>query len=195
MPDFRIRLLLLYLALCAGMANAQSPRHEVLPLDAARSQASFTVKVLWLLGLDGDFGAVRGQLDIDHFRGTGRVDAFIDVDDLHMRSGNYERWAKSAEFFDASRYPRIHFVSGDFPLVRLTRGGVLDGTLTLRGIDKPARFHILPSACARPLQGGCAVEAQGSIARDDFGMHSRRGTLANKVALRLRIVVAAEPVP
>ncbi len=164
-------------------------------LDATRSQAGFTVKVLWLIGVGGEFGTVQGSLDVDRFRGTSRVDARIAADDLHMRSARYENWAKSAEFFDAENYPKIHFASDDFPLMRLHTGGTLDGVLTLRGIAKPVRFRILPADCAQPLTGACAVHVEGSIERSDFGMHSRHGTLADKVALRLQIFVLAEPSP
>ena len=195
MRALRIRPWLLCLALHCFAAHAQAPRDEILQLDAARSQAGFTVKVLWLIGVAGEFGAVRGSLNIDRFRGTARVDAHIETDTLHMRSAHNAKWAKSAEFFDAPRYPQIEFASDDFPLVRLRSGGALDGTLTLRGIARPAHFRILPSDCAQPLAGACAVQAEGSIERSDFGMHSRRGTLADKVALRLRIFVlpAANP--
>lgn len=195
MRVLRIRPWLLCLALNFLAANAQAPRHEILQFDAARSQAGFTIKVLWLIGVDGEFGTVRGNLDIDRFRGSARVDARIEADDLHMRSARNANWAKSAEFFDATHYPQIHFASDDFPLVRLRSGGRLDGTLTLRGIAKPATFHILPSECAQPLAGACAVRAEGSIERSDFGMHSRRGTLADKVALHLRIFVQPAPIP
>ncbi len=190
-----IRPLLLCLALACLGAHAQAPRHEILQLDATRSQAGFTVKVLWLFGVSGDFGAVRGDLDIDRFRGTARVDARIRTDDLHMRSARYERWAKSEEFFDAEQYPQIHFVSDDFPLVRLRNGGALEGLLTLRGVSAPMRFSVQPSDCTQPLAGACAVLAEGSIERSVFGMHTRRGALSDKVALRLRIFVIPAPSP
>ena len=195
MRTLRIRLCLLCLALNCLAAHAQTPRHEILQLDAARSQAGFTVKVLWLIGVGGEFGAVHGSLDIDNFRGTARVDAHIETDTLRMRSVHNAKWAKSAEFFDATRYPQIDFASADFPLVRLRTGGALDGILTLRGIAKPVRFRILPADCAQPLAGACAVPVEGSIERSDFGMHSRRGTVADKVALRLQIFVLPPPDP
>jgi|SRR6185312_6746606 len=195
MRALRIRPWLLCLALNCFAAHAQTPRHEILQLDAARSEAGFTVKLLWLIGVSGEFGAVSGGLDIDRFRGTARVDAHIESDTLHMRSAHNAKWAKSAEFFDATHYPQIEFASADFPLVRLRSGGALDGTLTLRGIAKPTHLRILPSECPDPLAGACAVQVEGSIERSDFGMHSRRGTLADKVALSLRIFVSPAPSP
>jgi polyisoprenoid-binding protein YceI len=195
MRTLRMRLWLLCLTLHCLAAHAQSPRHEILELDATRSRAGFTVKVLWLIGVGGEFGAVHGSLDIDRFRGTARVHARIATDDLHMRSARYENWAKSAEFFDAEHFPRIHFASDEFPLVRLRTGGALDGMLTLRGIARPVRFRILPAGCTQPLAGACAVPVEGSIERSDFGMHSRRGTLADRVALHLQIFVLPSPSP
>ncbi|MBS0569870.1 MAG: YceI family protein [Proteobacteria bacterium] len=185
----------LYLAVCCGAARAEPPRHEVLQLDAARSQATFTVKVLWLIGLKGEFGAVQGSVAIDHFRGTARVEATLATDDLRMRSQHYQTWARSAEFFDAEHFPKIDFASTAFPLVRLRTGGTLDGWLTLRGIARPVQFRILPSDCPRPLTGACSMRADGRISRGDFGMHSLRGSLAEKVSLRLRIFVVPAPDP
>jgi len=181
--------MLLLLGLTCLAARAEPPRHATLPFDAARSQAAFTVKVLWLIGLHGEFGAVRGNVTVDHFRGTARVHATIATDDLRMRSRHYETWARSSEFFDARHFPHIAFDSEPFPLARLRDGGPIEGGLTLRGITRAVRFELLPSECKTPLRGACAVLAEGDIQRSDFGMHSHRHAVADKVALRMRIFV------
>jgi polyisoprenoid-binding protein YceI len=180
---------LLCLCLIAGSTYAASSQPHVLPLDVARSQATFTVKVLWVLGLRGEFGTVRGDVDIDHFHGTARVHASIATANLRMRSQHYENWARSAEFFDAQHYPAIEFTSATFPLARLRHGGPVDGELSLRGITHPVRLELQPAECASPLAGTCAVIAEGAIRRGDFGMRSHHHTVADKVALRLRIFV------
>ena len=92
--------------------------------------------MLWLIGVHGRFGEVRGSIAIDRFRDSVVVDARIDTAHVRMRNHKYEAWVKSAEFFDAEHYPQIHFVSEPFPLGRLRSGGEIDGTLTMRGIDK-----------------------------------------------------------
>ena len=191
------------LLLCLGLAAinavaAASVKSEILNLDPVRSHAGFEVKVMWLIGLHGDFGAVQGALAIDRFRSTAVVDARIDANAVRMRSRSYETWARSNEFFDAKRYPQIHFVSEPFALARLVNGGDIDGNLILRGIHQRVRFKLEPSICRDPLASSCAVEAVGTIRRSDFGMHSRRGTLADKVELRLSIYVLralTEPTP
>src|SRR5262249_38635848 len=117
------------------------------------------------------------------------VDAMIDANAVHMRSRRYENWVKSPEFFDATHYPQIHFISTAFPVERLTAGGNIQGTLTIRGASKPAAFAVHPADCKAPLDGACAVDAAGTIRRSEFGMRSRRGALSDKVDLSLSIFV------
>jgi polyisoprenoid-binding protein YceI len=178
------RWLFLFAALPAIAAHAQD-----YIIDSVRSHAEFDVKVMWLVGIRGDFGSVKGKLSVDLFHGTAMVDAEIDTNNLHMRARSYENWAKSNEFFDSAQFPKIHFVSDSFPIVRMNRGGDLDGMLTLRGIERPVHLTIDAAECADPLHGACAVEAWGSIYRSEFGMQSRRGALSDKVQLRFSAFV------
>jgi len=183
-----LRPLLLTILLLTRSGSAQ-PTQQVLELDAARSHAAFEVKLLYLFGLHGEFGSVHGTLSVDRALQLASVDATIETNAVHMRNHRYEAWTKSAEFFDAGHFPQIHFSSERFPLQRLTAGGEINGMLTIRGIRKPAVFAIDPADCAAPLTGACAVAAAGTIRRSDFGMHSRRGALADKVELSLSIFV------
>jgi len=188
----RLRPLLSCLCLAMALGGAPAAHAQVWAFDSARSRAAFDVRLLYLFGLHGDFGTVRGALRVDRARNTASVDAQIDANDLHMRSLRYEGWAKSAEFFDASHFPQIAFSADPFPLSRLTAGGAIEGTLTIRGNARHATFQIDHAECDAPLSGACAVVAQGALRRSDFGMRSRRGALSDKVALSLSIYV--EPV-
>jgi len=181
------------LTLCvAGTAHsapaAESGR-EILALDPARSLAEFEVRVMWLIGVRGRFGALQGAIDIDRSQGSVVVDARIDVNDVQMRSTSNEAWVKSAEFFDAVHYPQIHFVSDSFSLAWLKSGGQIDGALTIRGITRRTRFDLAASECPDAIARACATEAEGTIRRSDFGMRSRRGALSDKVQLSFSIYV------
>ncbi len=183
---------LLCLALCAAAAAAPSSpatdsRHEILAFDPARCLAEFEVRVMWLIGVHGRFGTLHGTIDIDRFHDTAKVDARIDVNDVHMRSSSNEAWVKSGEFFDAEHYPQIQFVSDSFALPLLKTGGSIDGKLTIRGMQRRARFELTASACPEAVARTCPTEAEGTIRRSDFGMHSRRGALSDKVQLGFSI--------
>jgi polyisoprenoid-binding protein YceI len=180
-------LSLLFLA--PRFSAAQEVSKHVLELDSARSAVDFEVKVLWLVGVHGRFNRVQGAITVDPFHNSVTVDARIDASAVSMRSHSHEEWVKSPEFFDAAHYPEIHFVSDPVPLKRLQTGGEIDGTLTLRGINKPVRFQIAVPTCPGASGEDCPVEAEGSIRRSDFGMSSRRGTLSDKVDLGFTIYV------
>ena len=182
----------LLVALLSGNCPAQ-PATQVLQFDATRSHATFEVKVLYLIGVRGQFGSVHGTVAIDRARDTAVVDALIDTNAVHMRNRRYENWTKSAEFFDAQHFPQIHFASAPFALASLHDGGEINGVLTVRGVNRPVVFTIDAAGCADPLSGTCAVAADGAIHRSEFGMHSRRGTLADKVDLHLAIFVRPPP--
>jgi polyisoprenoid-binding protein YceI len=169
-----------------GPARAAGARFETALLDTRRSEAEFTIKAVWLIEITGRFGALSGSVRIDRFRSQASVDARIDANAVRMNSAGYERWVKSAEFFDVAAHPEIRFVSQEFPLQRLTRGGPVPGSLSVRGQTRPVEFIVAPAACARPAFE-CPVEASAAIRRSDFGMRSRRGMLADKVELRLSI--------
>lgn len=178
-------------AACVAMRTAAGA--DVFEIDSARSHADFEVKVMWLVGIRGDFGAIKGHLTVDRFHGTATVEADIDTNDLHMRTHSYETWAKSSEFFDSQHFPKIHFLSNSFPLVSLNNGGDIEGKLTLLGIVRPIHFDLDAADCSNPLDGTCPVEAFGSIHRSDFGMQARRGALSDKVQLRLSAFVNPTP--
>lgn len=163
-----------------------SAQNEILLLDEARSSATFSVKVLWMVDVEGQFGNVHGKVEIDRFRSRAVVDARIDANAVNMRRQGAENWVKSEEFFNVATYPEVHFVSSTFPLSTLISGGQLPGTLTLRGIANPIVFTLLPSGCSRP-GFDCSLEAIGVIKRSSFGMRSRKGTLSDRVELHLNI--------
>lgn len=187
MPRHGVKLALcLAAAFAAGSAFDASAQTDHVKLDSTRSRAEFSVKVLWLISISGRFGRVQGGVAVDRFRSEAVVDATIDADAVEMSNKHYEEWVKSDEFFDVEHHPKIHFVSESFPLQRLRNGGALSGTLTIRGIPRPAKFEFQPSDCERPAYD-CPIRVEGVIHRSEFGMHSRRGTLSDKVDLRFDV--------
>lgn len=184
--------LLVAAAFAARSAPAQSVGIDRVELDGARSRAEFGVKVMWLISIHGRFGKVRGTVEIDRFRNQAIVDARIDANAVEMSSDSYESWVKSDEFFDVARHPEIRFVSEAFPLQRLRKGGDLSGILTVRGIEQPTRLELAPAECEKPAYD-CAIVVDGAIRRSDFGMHSRRGTLSDKVELHFEVFAVPSP--
>ncbi len=148
---------------------------------------------MWMFDVAGRFGAVTGEVEIDHEARSARVRARIDTRALSMRRTSYEEWVRSDEFFDAARHPYIEFDSEPFPLATLERGGDIVGNLTLRGLTRPASLRLSPSECPGAVALSCAVVAEGTVQRSDFGMRTRRATLADKVRLHFTVRTVAPP--
>jgi polyisoprenoid-binding protein YceI len=184
MPAARATACLAALLLAAGAARAAT----TVALDPRRSSAEFEVRAMWMFDVGGRFGAVNGEVEIDQEARSVKVLARIDVRAVDMRRDSYEEWVKSGEFFDAANHPEIRFESEPFPLAVLDGGGVVLGHLTLRGITRPMRFQLRPSQCPGHAALACPVVADGSVQRSEFGMRTRRATLADKVRLRLNVL-------
>lgn len=180
--------------ICNLLLAISAPVHadvvQPTPVDGDRSSAHFAIRLVWLAQIEGAFSTLSGHVDIDKSRQLVRVDAHIEADSVSMQRSSVEVWIKSAEFFNVANYPDINFLSDWFPLAQLREGGELHGTLTLRGISKPVVFAILPPSCNAPGYA-CALRTYATIKRSDFGMRSRRATLADKVELSLDIFLQA----
>lgn len=177
--------------LFAAFAFAPAAHGAPVALDPAQSAADFEIRAMWMFDVAGRFGAVTGSVDIDHDARTARVHARIDVRGVAMRRESYEDWVKSAEFFDAARYPFVEFVSEPFPLATLDLGGDILGNLTLRGVTRPMSLRLRPSQCPGEAALRCPVVADGSLQRSEFGMRTRRATLADRVRLHFSVLAVA----
>jgi polyisoprenoid-binding protein YceI len=189
---WRPALVLLALALVLCRAAGAATPAATLRIDTARSHAEFDVRLLWLRQIHGRFDRIRGTLTWTPAADTGVVEAWIDVNSVHMPEVRYEHWLLAPEFFDAARYPRNLFDSAPVPLAHLARGGPLHGRLTMRGVTRPVDFRMLPSTCPHPRAAPCIIRVLGTVRRSRFGMRGHRAALSDRVQLGLVIVL--EPV-
>ena len=181
-------------AACIVLVFAAASLHAAdYRIDPARSHAEFGVRLLWLTQVTGSFERIDGDVTLSARRDVAVVDAHIAVDSIRMSSERFRRWVMAPEFFDAERYPTIHFVSEPVPVAALEHGGELFGTLTLRGVSRPARFELLPSPCSLHMPTDCRIEARGDIQRSEFGMTAHRTALSDQV--RLGLVIAIDRAP
>jgi polyisoprenoid-binding protein YceI len=165
----------------AGSAAAADYR-----IAPAESHADFAVRLLWLHTIDGRFTDITGRVHVDA-RGMATVNASIRADSVVMDSERFRRWTQAPEFFDAARYPVIHFVSRPVALSMLTSGGPLEGMLELRGMTRAVRFQLQPAHCQSLASATCVIRAEGSISRSAFGMHGHHASLSDPVDLGLSI--------
>ena len=165
-------------------------------IDPAHSSINFSVRHMMITDVRGRFTDFSGTIrydDRDITRSsvefTARV-ASINTDverrDTHLRS---------ADYFDAERYPEMTFRS-----TRIERRGneqfVATGDFTLRGVTRQITIPFtLRGAVADPRGARFGIEANTTINRQDFGVAWSRPApggglvVANEVAITLLLEV------
>ncbi len=178
---------LLAVLLPIAIAAAADDHGEVL------SMARFRVRLFGISHVEGRFERVEARL-VGDADGHQRIDAVIDLAALRMDSPRQQSWARSDEFFDAERFPRIRYASEPVVLAELAAGDHVDGQLTLRGERHPVALWIDTVDCTEPAPAPCSATAHTAVSRARFGMASQRAFLSDKVELSFDLRIA-RPAP
>ena len=165
-------------------AMAEPPVPPVPPstFDSARSWLGFEVRTRFGQGVAGEFPRFEGV--VEHLAdGRHRVRLRVATGEAVIPGRpRYTAWMRGGSFFDTVRHPWMEFVSEPYLPALLVEGGTLEGALTLRGVTRPQRLEVRPSACARPGLD-CGIQVSGSIDRSDFGMREWQFALTDRVWL------------
>jgi len=169
-------------------------------IDTAHTQVNFSAKHMMVTTVRGTFHDVAGTIELDEtdptrsrgeFRvGAASVDTNFGARDTHLRS---------ADFFDAERYPEITFVSTEIVGVGDDRFTVT-GDLTIRDTTKPLTFDVRLEGIVPGLSGArhAGLSATATVAREDWGLNwnvalEQGGWLVGK-DVKLDIAIAADEV-
>lgn len=142
-------------------------------LDPAHSGAEFKVKHMMISNVKGSFSGLNGTLVEDKADPTrSHVEASIDIATISTGDAQRDGHLKSADFFDAEKYPTMTFKS-----TQVEQKGEgeyrVTGDLTLHGVTKPVTFAVEgPSAPGKDPWGNTRIglSATAKINRKDFGL-------------------------
>ncbi|HEX4029687.1 MAG TPA: YceI family protein [Terracidiphilus sp.] len=142
-------------------------------IDPAHSAAEFKVRHMMISNVKGTLTGISGTLT-EHATDASlsSVEASIDVTTLSTCDAQRDGHLKSADFFDAEKYPALTFKS-----TGVTRKGegeyAVTGDLTVHGVTKPVTFAVEgPSAPGKDPWGNTRIglSATTKINRKDFGL-------------------------
>jgi polyisoprenoid-binding protein YceI len=141
-------------------------------LDPAHSSAAFEVKHMMIATVRGHFREFGGRLDAaEEDPANSRVTGWAKV--ASIDTGNAERDAhlRSAEFFDAERYPEIRFAS---TRIQHVDGGDyrVSGELTIKDVTREVEMTATVEGAAEDPWGNerVGISVRGTIDRTDFGL-------------------------
>ena len=142
-------------------------------IDSVHSSAQFKVKHMMISNVKGEFTKITGSLKYDAENiANSYVEASIDATTISTRDPQHDAHLKSADFFDAEKYPALTFKS---TRVSKKSDGELSvaGDLTIHGVTKNVVFEVEgPSAPTKDPWGNTRVglSATTRINRKDFGL-------------------------
>ena len=153
-------------------ANAVQTQITTWNIDPVHTAAEFKVKHMMISNVKGRFTAVSGLIALDeHDVTNSRVEALIEAGSINTSNPDRDAHLKSADFFDAERFPALSFASTRV----IPKEGELavEGDLTIHGVTRKVVFTVEgPTPPARDPWGATRVglSATTTINRKDFGL-------------------------
>lgn len=161
-------------------------------IDPTHSEVSFKVKHLVISTVTGYFKSFEGsaETDSDDFEGA-KISFSADIASIDTNQSDRDNHLKSADFFDAEKYPKMSF-SG------VLTGNTLEGDLTIKDITKKVALDVdFGGVVVDPYgQTKAGFEIEGKISRKEFGLMWNAVTEAGSVVVsdQVRILVNAQVV-
>jgi polyisoprenoid-binding protein YceI len=145
-------------------------------IDASHSEAEFAVKHLMISTVKGHIPAMEGTLTLNEANlAASAVAVEFDVASINTRTSMRDDHLRSADFFDAERFPKLTFRSTDVTAVTLADGKVftMTGELTIRDVTRPVTLDVTVGGRGRDPWGNdrIAFSASTRIDRRDFGLN------------------------
>ena len=166
------RIVLASMAALAGASAFAAP--VTYTLDPAHTYPSFSADHFGGLSVwRGKFNSTSGKVVYDKDAKSGSIDVSVDINSINFGMPKLDEHAKSAEMFDAAKYPTAKF-SGKFTKFNGSEPAEAQGTLTMHGVTKPVTLKIDSFKCIQsPLtkKEVCGVEVSSTINRADFGVN------------------------
>ncbi len=141
-------------------------------LDPVHSSVGFTVRHMMVSNVHGRFRTVDVDVDFDPERPeAGRVEATIQAASIDTGMEPRDAHLRSADFFDAERYPTLRFVS-----TSVERRGedrfLVHGDLTIRDVTRPVTLDVEFLGAVPAMDGGrkAGFAASTRISRKEWGL-------------------------
>ncbi|MBK9965459.1 MAG: polyisoprenoid-binding protein [Holophagales bacterium] len=164
-------LLSVALAAVLGLASA-SALAETWAVDSSHSTVGFSVRHMMVSNVKGAFGKFTATVDGSPADpATAKISATIEVASVDTRDTKRDDHLRSADFFDAAKFPQMTFTSTKVEKLSATAAKVT-GDLTFHGVTKPVVLDVEYTQPVKSPWGKSVVgaTATGKISRKDFGV-------------------------
>ncbi|MFC5542476.1 YceI family protein [Ureibacillus suwonensis] len=142
-------------------------------IDKAHSEIGFEVKHMMVSKVRGHFDSYDAEIEADDLTDltNAKISFAFDVASINTKLEDRDNHLKSADFFDAEKYPKITFQSTEIKKTGDSEYEVT-GNLTIKDVTKPVTFEVEFNGKGKNPWGFevYGFEAETKINREDFGL-------------------------
>ena len=139
-------------------------------IDPTHSEVGFSVRHLMISKVKGKFERFTATFTTGENPLDSKVEATAEVASINTNEPNRDGHLRTGDFFEAEKYPSIHFVS---TAVRANGDDFLvDGELTIKDVTKPVELVVEFEGVGRSPYGFdlFGFSAHTEIDREDWGL-------------------------
>lgn len=140
-------------------------------IDGTHSEIQFKVKHLMITTVTGNFNIFSGTVttNAEDFT-TAAIEFNADLNSINTNNEQRDQHLKSADFFDAEKFPHLQFSKGS--LQQNGADWVLNGELTIKDVTRPVSFDVEFAGTQKDPWGNlkAGFSLNGKINRNEFGL-------------------------
>lgn len=153
------------------MSTTVAPTTTTYSVDPAHSSVEFAVKHLGIASVKGSFASFEGTLVLGEDLAATQAYGTVEVASVDTKESARDEHLRSADFFDAERYPRLTFRSTAIHPIDDDTFDIA-GELTMHGITRELTLRAELQGTENDPWGNerVGVEVSGQLNRSDWDM-------------------------
>jgi len=141
-------------------------------IEPAHSAIEFSAKHMMITTVRGEFTKFDGNITVDSENLlNSKAEGWVELASVSTRDANRDAHLRSADFFDAEKYPRMMFESKRIEKVGKDKYKVT-GNLTIKDVTREITFDVSDDGKNKDPWGGMRWGLTGDVTlnRKDFGL-------------------------
>ncbi|ASM36574.1 YceI family protein [Campylobacter sputorum] len=158
-------------------------------LDNAHTSVGFKIKHMQISNVKGDFTDFNALIDFDESKKQPlKMDAVIKITSIDTGTQKRDDHLRSAEYFDAKKFPDMKFVMKEF-IADGSDEGKIKGDLTIKNITKPVTLDYEFGGITKDSNGKNKIgfSLEGKIDRTEFGVGEKSVMLGDEVKIQVEV--------
>ena len=177
----KLTMLITLLSLSLSTWSVSEPVAGKYDLDSSHTRVSFSVAHFVISEVEGRFDAVSGSYTLADKFTDSSAEAVIEIKSINTNEPKRDEHLRSADFFDAEKYPTMSFKSKKFS--GKPENFKVTGDLTIKNVTKEVTLNGKYTGTVKDPYGNTrsAMKMSGKINRKDFNVMFNKVTEAGPV--------------